>query len=350
GNGDSREIFQTFKLPKAPLTYLPDKSAMPPETPELEIFVGDRRWTQVPSLFDQDPKAEVYVVREDVNGESWVQFGDGKTGARLPSGVKNIKALYRTGTGAYGALKPDTKVQTTDRLAGLDQIWLPGVASGGTEPENGDNAKAAAPGKIQSLGRLVSLRDFETEAIAIAGISKAIAAWQLVDNVPSVVLTVLMENGRENEFETVRGILATASRCRGPQRFPVLVKQGQVRYLYLRLVASLHPAFRPELLTQAIQTTLGVGDRHGLLGLGQRQFGQREYATRIEATVQQVEGVVWTRAEALGWFPTPEKPAELPYPSSESQLAVVPCGANQVLTLLPQHVQIQFAAAPQEDC
>ncbi|PSN10932.1 hypothetical protein C7293_26255 [filamentous cyanobacterium CCT1] len=350
GNGDSRQSFQTFKLPKAPLTYLPDTSATPPEVPELEVFVSDRRWTQVPSFFGQDPKAEVYIVREDANGESWVQFGDGKTGARLPSGAKNIKALYRTGTGAYGALKPDTRVQASDRLAGLDQLWLPGVASGGTEPESGDNAKVAAPGKIQSLGRLVSLQDFETEAIAIAGISKAIAAWQLVDSLPSVVLTVLMATGRESEFETVRGVLATANRCRGPQRFPVLVKQGQVRYLYLRLAVSPHPAFRQDLLTQAIQSALGVSDGKGLLGLGDRPFAQPEYATRIEATVQNVAGVVWTRVEALGWFPPTDDPAALPYPTVEKDLAVVPCGPGQVLTLLPQHLQIQFVAAPQEDC
>lgn len=350
GNGDGREIFQTFKLPKAPLTYFAYKGETPPEVPELEIFVNDRRWTRVQSLFGQDPKAEVYIVREDANGESWVQFGDGKTGARLPSGVKNIKALFRTGTGAFGALKPETKVQASDRLTGLDQLWLPGIASGGTEPESGDNAKVAAPGKIQSLGRLVSLQDFETEALAIAGVTKATAAWQLVDNVPSVVLTVLMETGREKELAEVQAMLNAYNRCRGPQRFPILVKPGQVRYLYLRLVASLHPAFRQELLSQSIHTALGTSGTSGLLSLNQRRFGQAEYATRIEATVQQVEGVVWSRVEALGWFPPTDQPAEMPYPNPEADLAVVPCGADQVLTLLPQHVQLQFAAAPQEDC
>lgn len=350
GNGDGRQVFQTFKLPKAPLTYFTDKGETPPEVPELEIFVNDQRWTRVQSLFGQDPKAEVYIVREDANGESWVQFGDGKTGARLPSGVKNIKALFRTGTGVYGPLKPETKVQASDRLTGLDQLWLPGVASGGTEPESGDNAKVAAPGKVQSLGRLVSLQDFETEALAIAGVTKATAAWQLVDNLPSVVLTVLMENGREKELAEVQAMLNAYNRCRGPQRFPILVRPGQVRYLYLRLVASLHPAFRQELLSQSIHAALGTSGTSGLLSLSQRRFGQAEYATRIEATVQQVEGVIWSRVEALGWFPPTDQPAELAYPNPEADLAVVPCGAGQVLTLQAQQVQLQFAAAPQEDC
>ena len=30
-------------------------------------------------------------MREDADGRSFVQFGDGETGARLPSGVENVK-------------------------------------------------------------------------------------------------------------------------------------------------------------------------------------------------------------------------------------------------------------------
>jgi len=352
GNGDSRQAFQTFKLPNAPLTYLNSAGDTPPEVPELAIYVDNRQWTRVPSFFGQAPTAEVYIVREDAQGNSWVQFGDGKTGTRLPSGIKNIRAQYRSGSGAYGPLKLDTKVQATDKLPRLDQVWLPGVASGGTEPESGDNAKLAAPGQVQSLGRLVSLQDFEAEALGIAGVAKAVAAWQRVDNVPAVVLTVLMETGRTAEVDQLRTLLNHYNRCRGPQRFPVLVQAGQRRYLYLRLVTSLDPAMRPELLTQAIPMALGVGQggRQGLLALSQRRFGQAEYASRIEATVQQVEGVIWTQVKALGWFPATDDPTELTYPTAESRLSVVPCGADQVLALQPQHLHLQFAAAPQETC
>src|SRR5262249_54187932 len=155
----------------------------------------------------------------------WVQFGDGKTGARVPSGVGNILALYRTGTGAYGPLKPDTTPSAGKRLDKLDKIRMPEESTGGAAPETPDKAREAAPGKVQSLGRLVSLADFETETLAIPGVSRAAAAWQLVDNVPSMVVTVLMETGREAEIDAVRDILAGYNRCRGPQRFPVLVHQ-----------------------------------------------------------------------------------------------------------------------------
>jgi len=138
-------------------------------------------------------------------------------------------AKYRTGTGAFGALKEGTTVQAGGKLDRLDKIQLPGVVSGGSEPETGENAREAAPGKIQSLDRLVSLRDFESETLAISGVSKASVAWALIDNTPAVIITVLMKAGRDAEIDEVRSILNRYSKCRGPQRFPVIVKPGKLR-------------------------------------------------------------------------------------------------------------------------
>ena len=207
GNGDSRLVFQTFKVPKAPVTYLISDGDTPPEVPELQVYVNDRAWQRVPSFFDRRPDEEIYIVREDADNISWVQFGDGQTGARLPSGVKNVVASYRTGTGAFGALKANTKVQAGARLDRLDKIQMPDVAAGGAQPEDAENAREAAPGKIQSLDRLVSLEDFESETLAIPGVTKAAAAWQLVDNIPEVVITVLMATGRSAEIVDVRATL-----------------------------------------------------------------------------------------------------------------------------------------------
>src|SRR5690606_28086859 len=65
GNGDNRQTFQTFKLPKAPLTYLTVPGETPPEAPELEVYVDNRRWRRVDAFFAATPTDEVYIVRED---------------------------------------------------------------------------------------------------------------------------------------------------------------------------------------------------------------------------------------------------------------------------------------------
>ena len=204
GNGDARARFQTFKLPKAPLTYLPAPGSTPPRAPELEVRVAGRLWARVDSFFGRGPAEEIYLVREDADGSSYVQFGDGETGARLPSGVKNVTARYRSGSGAFGPAKAKSTPTAGTRIEGLDRVQLPGIVTGGAEPESADGAREAAPGKVQGLGRLVSLRDFETEVLGIGGVTSAVAAWGLYDGSPTLLLRVLLQAGREAEFESVR--------------------------------------------------------------------------------------------------------------------------------------------------
>jgi hypothetical protein len=358
GNGDSRQTFQTFKLPKAPLTYLSDPAASPPEVPELEITVSDRLWTRVPTLFGRGPNDEIYIVREDAENTSWVQFGDGITGARLASGIANVVAIERSGQGAYGPLKPDTKVQAGGRATHLDRVELPGVASGGKQPESGENARRAAPGKAQSLGRLVAIRDFETEALAIAGVTLARAAWQLVDNVAAVVLTVLMETGRDAEIAQVRGAMAAANRCRGPQRLPIVVQQGSRNYLYVAATAAVDPTFKLPLVEAAIKEALGVGGEEasgidgsrGLFAALQRTFGECDYSTRIEGAIQRVDGVLWSEVTELGTLGGAADPSTLAGPSTPSLLPVVDCGPNEVLALYTAHLQLTLTVPSAEEC
>lgn len=356
GNGDNRQAFQTFKLPKAPLTYLNDPAVTPPEVPELDIYVNDRLWALIPSLFGRRPEEEVYIVREDVNNDSWVQFGDGKTGARLPSGIGNVTAQYRTGFGAFGPLKDGTSVQAAGKLERLDKVWLPGVISGGEDPEDGANARDAAPGKIQSLDRLVSASDFAAETLAIAGVSKAAAAWELVNNVPAMVVTVLMDTGRAAEIASVQTSLNSANRCRGPQRFPVIVHQGARRYLYISATFALASTYREEIVTAAIKAALGVAGEEGagidgsagLLGMRQRAFGEKEYATRVAGAIQNVEGVAWAKVTALGpMVGSGDDPAALTFPAAPLPLLdVAPCDPDKILALHTAHLELSVTAVP----
>ena len=344
GNGDNREAFQTFRLPKSPLTYLNVPGETPPQTPELEVYVAERRWKRVDTLFNSRPKSEHYIVREDANGASWVQFGDGKTGARLPSGVDNVVARLRTGVGAFGALKEGTKAQAAGRLDRLDQIQLPGVVSGGEQPEPGDVARVAAPGKIQALDRLVSLADFESEALTIAGVSRATAAWRLVDGVPAVVITVLMDTGRDAEIDAVRSIVAADNRKRGPARFPVIVNAGYREYFCLAVSIGIDAALREETVLAAVRSTLGVAGVSGsdADGTGGRCFGEQVHATYLEGVIQNVPGVRWVRVTGLVALGPAEDPADLSLPTGiwalQTPLAPAP---DAILALHGDHLRFQ---------
>jgi hypothetical protein len=359
GGGDSRQVFQLFKVPKSPLTYLLATGNTPPETPELEIYVNERRWQLVPTFFGHKYDEEIYIVREDAAGDSWVQFGDGKTGARLPSGIRNVTAKFRTGTGAYGALKPGTKVQGGARLEKLDKIQMPGVAAGGSTPEDGDNAREAAPGKIQSLGRLVSLKDFESETLAISGVVRASSSWELEENVATVFVTVLMETGREEEIATVQQVLAGYNICRGPQRFPVRVREGRLLYVSVDVTYGLAPTYRAEVVTAAIKQALGASNltpaaARGLFHVRGRRFGQNEYATTVEGAVQNVAGVLWAQVNdftLLGEAFAPPfdpaglavDPATLPLPATKTPNDKIACDSLHMLALHSRHLVVNVA-------
>jgi hypothetical protein len=353
GNGDARARFQTFRIPKTPLTYHVAAGATPPQVPEIEIFVNGRSWTRVASFFGRQAGEEIYIVREDADGASYVQFGDGETGARLPSGIKNVVARYRSGNGAFGPPKPGTTPSSGRRIEGLDKVQLPGIVTGGAGPESGDKAAEAAPGRLQGLGRMVSLRDFETEVLTIPGVIGATAAWAMRDGVVTLLLRVLLEAGRESEFTAVRDTIQVYGRCRGADRFPIVAEQATLRYCFLDLVYAFDPRLVQADVDVAVRSALGLvgdegGERTGLFGLRRRRLGEREYARRVEGVVQNVAGVQWCKAIALGMFGASQlDPAGIALPAAPRALASQLTPAlNQLLQLHPLHTTLTTAPPP----
>ncbi|MBM9594975.1 hypothetical protein [Roseitranquillus sediminis] len=357
GNGDARAAFQTFRLPK-PLTYHISPGATPPHVPELSVYVENRLWRRVASLFGQPLDAQVYVVREDADGVSWVQFGDGRTGARLPSGVGNVSAMFRTGSGARGPLKPDATPNPGERIPEVKKLQMPEGVFGGTDREDSENAREAAPGKVQSLGRLVSLADYEHEMMTIPGVARVRAQWDIADGVPGVVLRVLLQHGREDEFEEVREMIASYQRCRGPNRFALTVEQAFLRQVWIDLRYGLDGRFVEADVEAALIAALAPmdaeeADRHGLFALRARRLGGREYATRIEAVAQTVDGVTWAQVTALGLFSAAasrsDDPLVLP-PAPRTLAAQLTPAANELLALKVGALTLHSAPPAVEEC
>jgi len=347
GNGDNRQLWQTFALPKAPLTYFLASDAVPPQTSELEIRVAGRVWTRVDTFFDRGPKETIYIVREDADGRSFVQFGDGQTGARLPSGLKNVVAVYRSGVGARGTLKAGSTPSAPERPPGFDKVSLAGIVSGGADPEPSDKAREGAPGKVQSLGRLVGVRDYETEMLSIPGVVTAVAAWDLYAGVPALILRVLLEAGREAEFAAVRDTIAHAQRCRGPDRFSLVVQQVLPRFVFADLAYARDPSFVQADVEAALRAAFGLFDdavnqRGGLFGLHARHLGEPEYASRIEGRAQNVPGVLWCKITGLGRFSAgATDPATLVLPAVPRPLAAtLACDSLELLLLASQHLTL----------
>ncbi len=339
GSGDARQINQTFMIPKSPLTWLTDEALAPPRTPEIQVLVNNIQWNEVDSLFAAGPADTSFIVRLDNNGNSWIQFGDGVNGSRLPSGVGNVLLTYRTGAGASGDRIPGTTPVQAGQAQNLTAIRLYQTVTGGAAPEASDSARQTAPGRVQSLNRLVSLSDFEYQALALPGVEKAQATWDLAGGVPLLVLTVLLANPSDAATASVQTAMTLANVTYGPQRFQVQVVAASLLYVYLNLTFGLVAGYQSPNVIAAIEAALGVippggtAPSGGLFSQDQRQLGEPEYASSIEGVVQNVDGVAWVEVTAFDRLGTADDPSTLSVPANTDRVDQVPCASNQVLAL-----------------
>jgi hypothetical protein len=348
GNGDARQIFQSFQLPKAPLTWLPNETLTPPREPEVTILVNQIAWTEVDALFPSGPKDQVYILREDNAGNTWVQFGDGVTGAVLPSGVGNVTAQYRTGNAANGWRQSGAKPQANARVPNLSQLRLYDEVTGGTSDEDPAHVQQSAPGRVQELGRLVSLSDFEFEALSQSGVEKALAVWDTQDNVPLLQLTVLLADNTPAQASAVQAAMTQANAARGPDRFPVVVVAASLDYVFVSITVGVLAGYSSPVVLAALAAALGVlpsdgspAPTGGLFSVDQRSLGGEEYASRIEGTAQNVPGIAWAEVTALGDLGAADDPSTLTVPNPASLAPTVSCANDRVLALYAGHYAAQ---------
>ncbi len=214
GSGDGSQAFQSFPLHQSPLTYMSASTDSGTQT-TLQIRVNDLLWTEVPYFYGHGPDELIYIVRQDNSGVSTVTFGDGKTGSRLPTGSANVSATYRFGIGAAGEVSANQLTMLAGRPLGVRGVINPLPAVNSADPETLDSARQNATLTIRTLGRIVSLEDYEDFARAFAGISKALATWSWNGERRIVLLTVAGTNGEaidvtETQPGTLAGDLLTA--------------------------------------------------------------------------------------------------------------------------------------------
>lgn len=364
GSGDARAEFQSFAIPKAPLTYLFDTARTPAQTPALDVYVDGIRWTRLDTLFSATPLCQVYIVREDSDGNSIIQFGDGKTGARVPTGMNNVTAGYRIGIAAHGKLKAGSKPQATGKLADLDKVYLPLDVTTGAEPESSDNARLAAPAKLQSLGRLVSIADYEAETRMLPNVLKANARWSAPEGTPLISLTVLTQSGSSTDLEQIRDALAGYNRCRGPARHAVMVMNGIKQYVHVDAMIAYDPSRLLEAIGKEIKLAIGVlgeevngiDSKDGLFGLNRRDLHQSIHTSEIIAAIQNVTGVAWVKLRAARTLPLGSPPQTDPTLIDIPSLNVIPspllaCPENHLLALHTRHLLLGFVSAQiQAEC
>ena len=292
GSSDASTAFQRFVLRESPLTYI---SAPTPSGTEstLEVRVGDIKWHEVPNLYGRSPDERVFVTRLDEEGKTTVQFGDGCTGARLPTGQENVHATYRKGTGTSGLVRAEQLSLLLTAVLGVRGVRNPLATSGAEDPEPQDEARRNAPLTVLTLDRVVSLRDYEDFARAYAGIAKALATWIWTGETREVFVTVAGPGGRPVGEDLLKN-LVKAMRAAGDRHLPLKVEEYRPASFGMAAKIETDPDHIPERMKVAVSAAL-----QEQFGFEARSFGQGVALSEVVAAVQSVPGVVIVDVDEL---------------------------------------------------
>jgi len=160
GAGDGSQAWQAFALKQPPLTFVPAPTPQGVES-TLHVYVDNIEWHETDSLAGLRPADRRFITKTDDDAITTVIFGNGINGARLPTGLDNVNAIYRNGIGRGGNVKADQISLLQTKPLGVKSVINPLRASGGADKEDRDQARENAPLAVASLDRLVGLQDYQ---------------------------------------------------------------------------------------------------------------------------------------------------------------------------------------------
>ncbi len=287
GSGNASQAFQHFELKQLPLTYrsADDETGA---AAALTVRVGDIAWHERPTLFGAAPTDRAHALTVDEQGREFVVFGDGVRGARLPSGTSNVRASYRKGLGTEGNIGADKLTQLMSRPLGLKSVSNPLATEGGSDPEGPGAARQSMPLVTRTLGRAVSLLDYQDFARAFSGIAKAQARALALPAGPTVAITLAGPDGAlPTPASPVWQHLLTALKSSGDPHVAVQLLAFQPSTFHVGLKVKRDLDYDIETVLAAVEAALRAH-----YAFGERELGQPVQESELISVAQAVPGVV----------------------------------------------------------
>jgi predicted phage baseplate assembly protein len=290
GSGNALAAGQDFVLQKSPVTYMPSANSTSGDgyASTVRVWVNGLEWSEVRGFYSQPPGAQVFVTREDGQGKTHVVFGDGQNGARLPTGVNNVVASYRYGSGAEAPPAGSLTVVLNPQ-PGLRAVRNPVAVGGGSDPDAPDKVRRLAPRSLLTFNRAVSVDDFEAIAAGAPGVVRAKAAVALGPQAQRPAVTVWVGD----DAKAVSNARTALTDAAGTDRAPRVVAARAV-VMTLSLTVVVDPRRDPTAVLAAVRAAL-IDPDAGLLGVNVVGIGQSFYDSQVYAACLAVPGVVAVR-------------------------------------------------------
>jgi hypothetical protein len=341
GSGNAAAVNQSFQLKHAPLTYV---SAADPDgrASTLQVRVNDLLWQEVPSLYGRGRLERVYAIRQDDDGKSTIQFGDGRQGARLPSGQNNVRLAYRKGIGRAGNLRAGQISMLLTRPLGVKAVVNPSAPTGGQDAEELADARENAPLHVLTLERAVSIQDYVDFARTFSGIAKAYGVWIEDIGARGIYLTIAGPGGAKipQGSDTMKNLIGALRRY-GDRLLPLSVQGYRAATFGLKAKLKVDGDADAEKVFAAVADAL-----RSAYSFDARGFGQSVTIDEVYATIQNVPGVTAADIDALYRSDAGPAPSE-PQPRLLAALPGIKNGsvtAAELLTL--SDAPVDFGVMP----
>lgn len=294
GSGDAGKALQQFTLKQPPLTYVSAPTSEGIES-TLKVRVNDVEWHETDTLAGLLPNDRNFITLTDDDARTTVVFGNGKQGARLPTGLENITAVYRSGIGKGGNVKENQIILPLTKPLGVKEVINPLRASGGADKESRDLARRNAPLAVMALDRLVSTQDYADFARTFAGVGKA-SATRLSDGRRQIV-HVTIAGVDDSPIDKTSDLYKNLRQALHKFGDPYQAIQLDVRAL-LALMISANVHILPDHLWEKVEPKI----RAALLttfAFDQRELGQSVFLSEVISAIQRVEGVAFVDVDTL---------------------------------------------------
>src|SRR5207302_1543237 len=251
-------------------------------------------------LFGRSPDERVYIVRQEADSSTLIVFGDGEHGARPSAGVGNIRADYRYGAGA--AKPPVGSIsQIAVQVPGLAAVRSPLPASGGADPETSDELRMSAPASALTLGRAVSLADFQALALSFPGILNAAAGWAWDERRQRAAVKIrFIADGGDPSARLVSWLAGQAA----PDTIISAEPAGRAPFDALSITLEIAAGYDPAVVRIAARAAL-FDPKTGLLAPRNVAIGRALFRSALSGRLHQVAGVASVVAILLDGSPMP---------------------------------------------
>jgi hypothetical protein len=298
GAGNAAVPLQQFTLKQPPLTFVSAPTVSGVQS-SLVVRVNDLQWHESERFSELGPTDHKFITRTDDDAKTTIVFGDGEYGARVSTGLENIKATYRNGLGKMGNVKAGQITLLSTRPLGVKEVINPIRASGGADRENRDQMRKNAPLALLALDRLVSTVDYADFARTFAGIAKATASRQPTAH--ASVVQVIVAGTDDAPIETSSDLyrnLEDALHRFGDPYLPIEIVVRKRLTLVITANVEIDPDYQWETLEPKIRAALLER-----FSFDNQELGGHVLLSSAIAAIQNVRGVTYVDIDKFDAFP-----------------------------------------------